>query len=315
MKSGYTPAPIPSWFGLKKHPGTRGVLFMLLRIVAFLAFAFAVGWALRKALPMPRLSPDKSLVLSGSELFKGGLHATVPALLGYWLLGRLIEQRKLADMMLAKFPSHVALGWLVGTAVMVTSALAMMAVGAMTLQPATETANLIAPFVVMGLGAGITEEIVFRGIFFRLVEEGLGSWAALVLSAALFGGMHLANPNATAWSSIAIAVEAGLLLGMAYAWSRSLWFVMALHAAWNFTQGALLGIPVSGFDVKGLLLAKTQGSPWLSGGEFGAEASVLTVVFCTLLALWFARKAIRDGKIVRPAWSRDRAPAVAESAD
>ena len=304
MIAGYAPAPIPSWFGLKKHPGGRAVLFMLLRIVAFLGFAFAVGWALRQALPMPRMSADKSLALSGVELWKQGLRATVPALLGYWLLARLVERRKLTDMALAKFPGHVALGWLVGSAVMMASALAMMAVGAMSLQPATEAANLIGPFVVMGLGAGIMEEILFRGIFFRLVEEGLGTWAALALSAAMFGGVHLYNPDATAWSSIAIAVEAGLLLGMAYAWSRSLWFVMALHAAWNFTQGALLGIPVSGFDVKGLMLAKTHGSPWLSGGEFGAEASVLTVVICTLLGLWFARKAVARGHIVRPSWSR-----------
>jgi membrane protease YdiL (CAAX protease family) len=310
MNPGYSPAPIPSWFGLSNYPGTRGVLFMLLRIVAFTAFAFAISWAMRKAMPMPRMMPDKALELTGAELLKNGLRATVPALLGYWLLARLVERRKLSDMVLARFPKQVLAGWLLGTGILVASALAMVAVGAMSLQPATETANLIGPFVVMGLGAGIMEEIVFRGIFFRLVEEGLGTWAALALSAALFGAVHLSNPNATAWSSIAIAIEAGLLLGMAYAWSRSLWFVMALHASWNFTQGSLLGIPVSGFDVKGLMVAKTHGSAWLSGGEFGAEGSVLTVAICTSLALWFALKAIRDGKIVRPAWSRkDAAPA------
>ena len=91
---------------------------------------------------------------------------------------------------------------------------------------------------------------------------------------------------------------------------RSLWFVMALHAAWNFTQGALLGIPVSGFHVDGLMTSSTSGPELLSGGAFGAEASVLTVVICTSLGLWFAVKAVKDGRIVRPAWSRkDAAPA------
>ncbi len=304
MSEAYAPAAIPSWFGLSKYPGTRGVLFMLLRIVGFFLLAFALGWALRKALPMPRMMPDKALAMSGAQLWLYGLRAIVPTVLAYWLLARFIERRKASDLAPAKAPKHVAIGWLVGMAIMVAAALAMVAAGAMTLTTATKPANLIAPFVVLGLIPGITEEIFARGILFRVVEEGLGSWFALVFSAALFGGGHFANPNATAWSSIAIAIEAGLLLGMAYAWTRSLWFVMSLHAAWNFTQGALLGIPVSGFHVDGLMTSTTQGPELLSGGAFGAEASILTVVICTSLGLWFAVKAVKDGRIVKPAWSR-----------
>jgi hypothetical protein len=307
MSSGYSPAPIPAWFGLSKYPGTRGVLFMLLRIVAFIAIAFGIGWAIRKALPMPRMMPDKALALGGADLWWHAVRGIVPVALAYWLLARVIEQRKASDLLPAKFPIHVATGWLLGTAIMVVAALAMVAAGVMQLHQATTPANLIGPFVILGLMPGITEEIIARGILFRVVEEGFGSWFALVFSAALFGGGHLANPNATAWSSIAIAIEAGLLLGMAYAWTRSLWFVMALHAAWNFTQGALLGIPVSGFHVDGLMTSSTSGPELLSGGAFGAEASVLTVVICTSLGLWFAFKAVKDGRIVRPAWSRKEA--------
>lgn len=315
MKASYSPAPIPAWFGLKQHPGTRGVLFMLLRLVVFVALAFALGWALREVWPMPRLKPEQSLTSTGAELWARGLRAVLPTVLAYWLLAKFLEQRRLSDLAPAKAPKQIAIGWLVGTGVMVIAALTMAAVGAMSLQPATESANLIAPFVVLGLVPAITEEIFARGILFRVVEEGMGSWFALIFSAALFGGGHFANPNATAWSSIAIAVEAGLLLGMAYAWTRSLWFVMSLHAAWNFTQGALLGIPVSGIKVNGLMTSTTQGSPWLSGGEFGAEASVLTVIICTSLGLWFLRKAVADGRIVKPAWSRRDPPVVNEAAD
>ncbi len=141
-----------------------------------------------------------------------------------------------------------------------------------------------------------------------MVEDGLGTWVALAISAALFGLGHLANPNATVWSSIAIAIEAGLLLGMAYAWTRSLWFCMGVHAAWNFTQGPLLGIPVSGFELKGLLVSTTQGPTLLSGGEFGAEASILTVIVCVSVAGYFTRKAIDEGRIRPPVWRRDRNP-------
>ena len=168
----------------------------------------------------------------------------------------------------------------------------------------------LAPLLVLGLLPGITEEIMFRGVLFRVIEDGLGTWAALIVSAMFFGLVHLGNPNATLWSSIAIAVEAGLLLGMAYAWTRSLWFVMGLHAAWNFTQGTLLGIPVSGIALKGLLDSSTQGSAWLSGGEFGAEASVTTVIVCTALAAFFTHKAISQKRIRPPFWRREKPSAV-----
>jgi hypothetical protein len=164
--------------------------------------------------------------------------------------------------------------------------------------------NWIAPLIVIGILPGITEEIMFRGVLFRIIEDGLGTWIALFLSAIFFGAVHLANPNATTWSSIAIALEAGLLLGMAYAWTRSLWFVMGLHAAWNFTQGTVLGIPVSGVAVKGFMASSTQGNVWLSGGEFGAEASVTTVLICTALAAFFTRKAIEQRRIRPPFWNR-----------
>jgi hypothetical protein len=165
--------------------------------------------------------------------------------------------------------------------------------------------NWLTPLLVMGVLPSITEEIMFRGVLFRVIEDGLGTWAALAVSAIFFGAVHIFNPNATLWSSIAIAVEAGLLLGMAYAWTRSLWFVMGLHAAWNFTQGVLLGIPVSGIAMKGMLDSSMQGSAWLSGGEFGAEASVTTVFVCAALAAFFTRQAIVRKRIRPPFWRRE----------
>ena len=66
------------------------------------------------------------------------------------------------------------------------------------------------------LPAAAIEELLFRGVLFRLVEEWVGTWIALAISAALFGCAHFANPGATPSSSIAIALEAGVLLGAAY---------------------------------------------------------------------------------------------------
>ncbi|MEO7071567.1 MAG: CPBP family intramembrane glutamic endopeptidase, partial [Rhodanobacter sp.] len=163
-------------------------------------------------------------------------------------------------------------------------------------------------FLVVGLGAGIGEEIMFRGVLFRIVEEGLGTWWALAVSALFFGAVHLGNPGATLWSSAAIAIEAGLLFGMLYHVTRSLALCMGLHAAWNFAQGTIYGIPVSGTGADGWLVSTRSGPDWLSGGVFGAEASVIALGVCALCTLGLMLVARGRGSIVPMRWPRPRKP-------
>ena len=94
------------------------------------------------------------------------------------------------------------------------------------------------------------EEILFRGVLFRWIEEFGGSWAALLITSIFFGAAHLFNPNASPIAAFGIALEAGLLLGAAYMLTRSLWLPIGIHAAWNFTQGEVFDIPVSGTSVQ-----------------------------------------------------------------
>jgi len=300
--------PASRWLRIWRNQSLRTILFMLLRIVLFVAMAFLLGKAMRWLMPLAPMRPDAAMAVTGSELWLRALRALVPTVLAYWLLVRFVERRKVTELAAGKLLTHSAVGWLVGTATLVLAAAAMAAAGAYRIQGINSDVYLVGPLVVLGILPGITEEIIARGILFRVVEDGLGTWVALLVSGALFGLGHMANPNATAWSSIAIAVEAGLLLGMAFAWTRSLWFCMGLHAAWNFTQGPLLGIPVSGFELKGLLASTTQGPALISGGEFGAEASILTVIICVSLAAFFTRKAISQGQIKPPVWRRGKTP-------
>jgi hypothetical protein len=75
-------------------------------------------------------------------------------------------------------------------------------------------------------------------------------------------------------------VEAGILLALAYVVTRRLWFAIGTHAAWNFTQGGIFGLAVSGHGSEGLLIGRTSGPEWLTGGKFGPEASVISIVVC-----------------------------------
>jgi membrane protease YdiL (CAAX protease family) len=176
-----------------------------------------------------------------------------------------------------------------------------------------DASRLVLELVGVAIMPGLTEEMLFRGILFRWIEDFGGSWAALAVTSALFGLAHIMNPNATWFSSFAIAVEAGVLLGGAYMLTRSLWFPMGLHAAWNFTQGEIFDVPVSGIDEHGLVQAQLSGPPLLSGGNFGLEASIIALVLATAVGVWLVSLAVRQGKIVAPHWVRHRRLAASAS--
>ncbi len=90
--------------------------------------------------------------------------------------------------------------------------------------------------------AAVTEELMFRGLLFRLVEERLGTWLSLLLTGVLFGLMHLLNPDASLWGATAIAIEAGFMLAACYAATRNLWVPIGLHFGWNFAAGGIFGV-------------------------------------------------------------------------
>lgn len=165
-----------------------------------------------------------------------------------------------------------------------------------------------------GVSAGFVEELIFRGILFRWIEEFGGSWAALVVTSALFGLGHIFNDNATWFSSFAIAVEAGVMLGGAYMLTRSLWVPIGLHFGWNITQGLVWDVPVSGYDGDGLVDARLVGDPLISGGAFGLEASVIALVVAGGAGVWMVWRAAKAGEVMAPWWVRRRAPELSNAA-
>jgi membrane protease YdiL (CAAX protease family) len=205
-----------------------------------------------------------------------------------------------------KWLRHLVLGF-VGATVIFSIAVAIAgAIGVYRIVGVGSLNGLLAALIVPTLGAAVTEEVLFRGILFRWLEEFGGSWLALALTSAFFGMAHLRNPNASAIAAIGIAFEAGVMLGAAYMLTRSLWLPMGLHAAWNFTQGEVYDIPVSGIPANGLVDARLSGPPLLSGNGFGLEASLIAIVIATLFGLWLLWLAIRKGQLVEPLWARRR---------
>jgi membrane protease YdiL (CAAX protease family) len=288
------------------------VLSPLARIVIFIALAGAqifllrilfvsIGWAGKEA-PVPQRQIGM-LVMQ-----------VVPALAAYLFLVHVIERRRPDELAWRKVLPDGAGGFLGGLLLISAVVGALWLAGSYRVTGTNPDPTWVRQLMIGGLGAAIAEEIMTRGVLFRITEEGLGTWAALVLSALLFGFGHIGNQGATVWSSVAIAIEAGLLLGMLFHVTRSLPLCIGLHMGWNFSQGTIWGVPVSGGNDTGWLVSERTGPDWLSGGSFGAEASVVAVVLCSAVTLALLIVALRRGTIVPPWFARKGGAAGAAAA-
>jgi hypothetical protein len=220
----------------------------------------------------------------------------VAAVAVYWLVMRHVAGRETPEIAPARAGSHAVVGIVLGVVFIGVSVLVVITEFSFT-RSTGNPASVVASMAAVSLGAAVTEELIFRGLLLHALEKLCGSWVALAITAVLFGVLHLANPGATVWSSITIAVEAGVLLGAAFLWRRNLWLAIGLHFAWNTTVG-LLGIPVSGHDSAGLLVAHPTGPDLLTGGGFGIEASIVPVIVSLLLAVPMLIAAHRRGNLV-----------------
>jgi membrane protease YdiL (CAAX protease family) len=158
----------------------------------------------------------------------------------------------------------------------------------------------------LGLMTGIAacEELLFRGVLFRIVEERAGTVFAVIASSLLFGGLHLLNPSATVWGAAAIAIQGGLLAAGCFVLTRKLWLPIGFHLGWNFAESGIFGTTVSGSQdtVGGLLSGTAHGPALISGGTFGPEASIFAVLVGGVAGLVLLRRASKQGKFIRSPW-------------
>jgi putative cofactor-binding repeat protein len=228
-----------------------------------------------------------------------GIGVAAVTLLSYILLFRYYEQRAIRELSLQSFGRNFLLGVLTGFILQSLVIATMCLYGSYRILHVNPLISVI-PALVMSLAAAVTEEILIRGIVFRLLEEKWGSVIALVASALLFGVLHLGNKNATLWSAFSIAIQAGILLAATYMFARNLWLPIFLHFAWNFTEGGIYGAALSGNTVeKSLLTSRISGNPLITGGAFGPENSVQATVLCLIAGIGFLWLAKKKGQFIR----------------
>jgi len=163
-------------------------------------------------------------------------------------------------------------------------------------------------YAIGGLGVGIVssvgEELLFRGVLFRIMEEKLGSIFALAISALIFGFIHLGNPNSSIFMAMCIAIEAGLMLGAAYMYSRNLWLPIGIHFAWNFSESGIFGVPNSGILIgHSVLTSQTTGNKLFTGGRMGPEGSIPCLIAGLTISLVLLYLANKKGQFI-PAFAK-----------
>ena len=132
------------------------------------------------------------------------------------------------------------------------------------------TLGMLAVFIFVGWN----EELLSRGYHLQTLASGLNLFWGVVISSAVFGVLHLGNPNAT-WISAAGIFLAGLFLAYGYLTTKQLWLPIGLHIGWNYFEGVIFGFPVSGLDIYRLTRITVSGPELWTGGAFGPEAGLV----------------------------------------
>lgn len=279
----------------------RFLQFPLVRIPLLAASIPALGLLHRSYTKRvePLLAGDWVLWIRGVELAL----LTVLALLAYrFLVGR-VERRPVRELGGLDALQEFGAGFGFSGAMIVTCVLMIMLFGSYQVTALHAPGILVYAFVATALFA-LLEDLLFRAILFRGIEQLLGTWPAIALVAALFGLAHLGNVNASVSSSVALALG-DLSLAAAFVLTRRIWMVWGVHVGWNFFQEKIFGMANSGFEAShNLLDAAIAGPAWVTGGAFGVENSVPGVLTSLAVGVLLMTWAWRKGQVVPPAWRR-----------
>ena len=269
----------PRWRRALRHPLAR-MLAASLAIFLALALSFALMEAL---LPKDRLVAWPNLV------------AALACAMGYWAYANRVERREVNELggsgALAEWTRGAGLGVVLGLLTLAP----LGGLGVYRIEGSGDAFPLLKQIPEMLL-VSVFEELLIRGVIFRIAENAWGSRRALVLSTVVFVAAHL--PGEISLMGVLVTAAASLAFTAAYQLSRRLWLPMGMHFAWNYLFSAVFSVPVSGHAAKGWLHGSMSGPDWLSGGAYGVEASATALLVWAVAAMLLLRRAYARGQFV-----------------
>ncbi len=226
------------------------------------------------------------------------------ALLIYVFLTRAFEKREIKELSLSSFGKNALIGF--GTGLFLQSAFIFIIyiAGGYSVTRINPASSLM-PSLSTALTAGVVGEILIRGVFFRLTEEKSGTMITLIIMVTLFALIHTMSHGASIFSVSATAIQAGLVLSVAYVYSRSLWPPIFLHFAWDLAEpGIFGGINPGNSITDSFFTSEITGPAFLTGGANGPQNSVQAFVLCLSAGVMFLLLASRENNFIKPSWKK-----------
>jgi hypothetical protein len=278
---------------LLRNPIVRMILGLLICFVVFIVTQNIAA----KLLGLTGLDKDFRNLIKG-------IVASVAVIITYKFFYKKIENREVFEISSKGIVKNLMLGTLIGVILQSLTVLVIYLNNGFQVVSINPVSFIIIPLTV-AFTVAIFEEILIRGIIFRIAEEKFGSYVSLALSAIIFGALHLMNPDSSFISAFCVAVEGGLLLGAAYIYSRNLWLPIAIHFAWNFMQSGIFGAVTSGNEkTNSLLTTHFTGPEIITGGSFGPEGTIQAIIFCLIATIILMTLNTKSNKLIKPYWKR-----------
>ena len=272
-------ASSPRWRRVLRHPLAR---MLAASLAMFLALALSFG--------LTEVALPKDMRVAWPNLV-----AALACALGYWAYAYRVERREVTELSspgaLAEWTRGAGLGVLLGLLTLAP----LWGLGVYRIDGWGDAFPLLKQMPEMVL-VSVFEELLIRGVVFRIAEQAWGSRRALVLSTLLFVAAHL--PGEISLMGVLVTAAASLAFTAAYQLSRRLWLPIGMHFAWNYLFSAVFSVPVSGHEAKGWLQGSMNGPAWLSGGAYGVEASAAALLVWAVAAALLLRRAYARGQFM-----------------
>jgi membrane protease YdiL (CAAX protease family) len=270
------------------------------KFAIYIAFFVILWFATEMALSIFSAGGDGIVHNKLAILALNDVALLVPAVGAMALTIRYVDHRPLSTFgigFVTGWRRHLVFGILLSAGMLAIMVAGSAAVGTIHIQwtggdaPGT---TFLATLILL-LVAALNEELVFRGFPLQIMIEALGEWPGIIAMSALFGAMHLTNPNRSLLGILNTMI-AGVLMSLAFARTRSLWTPYAIHFGWNIGLGLVLGFTLSGFGFASLWTTTVTGTDAILGGKYGPEGGLLaTFIFTgsTVIVYGISRRLLR----------------------
>lgn len=260
--------------------------FILSPIVALVLMAVAETIGYFALMPLFFIFIDNAFVTLGLELFA---FAFISLAIILW--ARFVEKSPWLGLGIRKKGAlkDFLLGWGIGAAMLTTCVLLMWGFGAIQVTSFQFSANLVGEFLILVLAwsvQGTTEELLTRGWMFSSLSAKHNIPVGILVSSLFFTFLHLGN-NAISIIPLLDLTLFAILACLVLLKTGNLWVISGIHAAWNCFQGNVFAFPVSGTQAgQAFISVTTSGPEWLSGGAFGVEGSIISLIVQGLMIAW-----------------------------